>query len=57
MINPILASPHSSPFRLTLRWKYADPFRLIPHWTRLSLDGKTPDTFYFENLPPMKIAA
>ena len=22
-----------------------------------SLDGKTPDTFYFENLPPMKIAA
>ena len=22
-----------------------------------SLDGKTPDTFYFDNLPPMKIAA
>ena len=22
-----------------------------------SLDGKTPDAFYFKNLPPMKIAA
>lgn len=27
------------------------------HRPHQSLDGKTPDTFYFQNLPPMKIAA